>query len=191
MASCAPAWCMRKPRSGSPQELRRQGLTPVYVGVEEKKSFDLELPFARAAGREDVLLFTQELSTLLNAGVPVDRALSITSELTERPAFRLIVQDVMRVLKSGKSLADSLGTKPDYFSELYVNMVRAGRGLRFSCRRIRTARGIRTYARRSAKLHYFVNGLSRRFCPSWARFGNLHVELRGAAICAGVSGIRI
>jgi type II secretory pathway component PulF len=58
--------------------------------------------------------------------VPVDRALSITSELTERPAFRAIVQDVIRVLKSGKSLADSLGTKPDYFSELYVNMVRAG-----------------------------------------------------------------
>jgi type II secretory pathway component PulF len=107
-------------------ELRRQGLTPVYVGVEEKKSFDLRLPFTRRGGRKDVLHFTQELSTLLNAGVPVDRALSITSELTERPAFRAIVQDVIRVLKSGKSLADSLGTKPDYFSELYVNMVRAG-----------------------------------------------------------------
>jgi type II secretory pathway component PulF len=107
-------------------ELRRQGLTPVYVGIEEKKSFDLRMPFARRGGRKDVLHFTQELSTLLNAGVPVDRALSITSELTERPAFRVIVQDVIRVLKSGKSLADSLGTKPEYFSELYINMVRAG-----------------------------------------------------------------
>jgi general secretion pathway protein F len=107
-------------------ELRRQGLTPVYVGVEERKGFDLRLPFVRRGGRKDVLHFTQELSTLLNAGVPVDRALSITSELTERSAFRAVVQDVIRVLKSGKSLADSLGTKPDYFSELYVNMVRAG-----------------------------------------------------------------
>jgi general secretion pathway protein F len=107
-------------------ELRRQGLTPVYVGIEEKKSLALRMPFVRRGGRKDVLHFTQELSTLLNAGVPVDRALSITSELTERPAFRVIVQDVIRILKSGKSLADSLGTKPDYFSELYVNMVRAG-----------------------------------------------------------------
>jgi general secretion pathway protein F len=107
-------------------ELRRQGLTPVYVGVEEKKSLELRLPFVRRGGRKDVLHFTQELSTLLNAGVPVDRALSITSELTERAVFRAVVQDVIRVLKSGKSLADSLGTKPDYFSELYVNMVRAG-----------------------------------------------------------------
>jgi general secretion pathway protein F len=109
------------------QELRRQGLTPVYVGVEQKKSgVDLKLPSFGGGRRRDVLFFTQELSTLLSAGVPVDRALSITSELTERPAFRSIVLDVIRVLKGGKSLADSLATHPEYFSELYVNMVRAG-----------------------------------------------------------------
>lgn len=107
-------------------ELRRQGLTPVYVGLEQKKSFQLRLPLLKRGNRRDVLLFTQELSTLLNAGIPVDRALSITSELTERPVFRIVLQDVIRVLKGGKSLAESLGTKPDYFSELYVNMVRSG-----------------------------------------------------------------
>jgi general secretion pathway protein F len=107
-------------------ELRRQGLTPVYVGVEEKKSLDMKLPSFRGGHRRDVLYFTQELSTLLNAGVPVDRALSITSELTERAVFKSVVQDVIRVLKGGKSLADSLATKPAYFSELYINMVRAG-----------------------------------------------------------------
>jgi general secretion pathway protein F len=107
-------------------ELRRQGLTPVYVGVEAKKSFELKMPFGRRGGRRDVLLFTQELSTLLNAGVPLDRALSITSELTERPVFRTVVQDVIRILKGGKSLADSLAAKPEYFSSLYINMVRAG-----------------------------------------------------------------
>ncbi|HYP06706.1 MAG TPA: type II secretion system F family protein [Bryobacteraceae bacterium] len=107
-------------------ELRRQGLTPVYVGVEDKKSFELKMPFGRRGNRRDVLLFTQELSTLLNAGVPLDRALSITSELTERAVFRLVVQDIIRVLKGGKSLADSIATKPEYFSSLYINMVRAG-----------------------------------------------------------------
>ena len=58
--------------------------------------------------------------------MPLDRALSITSELTERPHFRTVVLDVLRVLKGGRSLADSLATHPDYFSDLYVNMVRAG-----------------------------------------------------------------
>src|SRR5258708_7175067 len=67
-----------------------------------------------------------ELSTLLNAGVPLDRCLTITSELTERAKFRAVVLDVLRILKGGKSLADSLAAHPEYFGDLYVNMVRAG-----------------------------------------------------------------
>jgi general secretion pathway protein F len=109
------------------QELRRQGLTPVYVGAQKKKSsFDLKLPSFTRGKRRDVLFFTQELSTLLNAGVPLDRALTITSELTERANFRLLVLDVLRVVKGGKSLAESLATHPEYFSGLFINMVRAG-----------------------------------------------------------------
>jgi len=108
------------------RELRKQGLTPVYVGVQPKRSsIEFKLPsFGR--GRRDVLFFTQEISTLLNSGVPLDRALSITAEITERPNFRFIILDILRVLKSGKSMADSLATHPEYFSELYINMVRAG-----------------------------------------------------------------
>jgi general secretion pathway protein F len=125
-----------KPRTGTltgetekavAAELRRQGLVPVYVGVEPlKKGFRLRLPSLVRGRRRDVLFFTQELATLLKAGVPLDRALSITAELTERPGFRLIVLDVLRVLKGGKPLADSLGTHPGYFPDLFVNMVRAG-----------------------------------------------------------------
>jgi len=108
------------------RELRKQGLTPVYIGVAPKKTYELKLPVFAGRRRRDVLFFTQELSTLLNASVPLDRALSITAELTERPAFRVIVLDVLRVLKGGKSLADSLATHGEYFSDLFVNMVRAG-----------------------------------------------------------------
>jgi general secretion pathway protein F len=108
------------------QELRRQGLIPVYVGVEEKKAFALKLPSFVKGRRRDVLFFTQEIATLLNSGVPLDRALAITTELTERSHFRFVIQDVLRVLKGGKSLADSLATHPEYFSDLFVNMVRAG-----------------------------------------------------------------
>src|SRR5580765_4071330 len=108
------------------RELRKQGLTPIYVGVAPRKAaIEFKLP-SFGKGRRDVLFFTQELSTLLNATVPLDRALSITAELTERASFRAIVLDVLRILKSGKSLADSLGAHRDYFSDLYTNMVRAG-----------------------------------------------------------------
>jgi general secretion pathway protein F len=109
------------------RELRKQGLTPIYVGVAPKSStFEFKLPSFGRGRRRDVLLFTQELSTLLNAGVPLDRALTISGELTEHAEFRFIVLDVLRVLKGGRSLADSLATHPEYFSDLYINMVRAG-----------------------------------------------------------------
>jgi len=109
------------------RDLRKQGLTPIYVGVAPKSAgFEIKLPTFRKGRRRDVLFFTQELSTLLNSGVPLDRALSITAELTEHAGFRFIVLDVLRVLKSGRSLGDSLGTHPAYFSDLYINMVRAG-----------------------------------------------------------------
>src|SRR5256885_6540837 len=108
------------------RELRKQGLTPVYVGVEQKNSFALKLPDLTRGRHRDILFFTQELSTLLNAGVPLDRCLTITSELTERAKFRAVVLDVLRILKGGKSLADSLAAHPEYFGDLYVNMVRAG-----------------------------------------------------------------
>lgn len=107
-------------------ELRRQGLTPVFVGAEPKKGFRLKLPSLVLGRRRDVLFFTQELSTLLKAGVPLDRSMSITAELSERQGFRSVVLDVLRVLKGGKSLADSLASHPEYFSDLYLNMVRAG-----------------------------------------------------------------
>jgi general secretion pathway protein F len=109
------------------RELSRQGLTPIYVGAAPKgAAFELKLPSFGKGKRRDVLFFTQELSTLLTAGVPLDRAIQITGELTERPSFRFVVLDILRVLKSGRSLADSLASRPEYFSDLYVNMVRAG-----------------------------------------------------------------
>lgn len=107
-------------------ELRKQGLIPVYVGLQPKKSFELKLPALVWGRRRDVMFFTQELATLLKAGVPLDRALTITSELTERASFRLVVLDLLRIIKGGKSLADSLAAHADYFSNLYVNIVRAG-----------------------------------------------------------------
>ena len=112
------------------RELMRQGLTPIYVGAEEKKSIGLQMPSFGSGRRRDVLFFTQELSTLLNSGVPLDpRALDHERTDVTRPQFRTIVLDILRSIKGGKSLADSLALHPAYFSELFINMVRAGEAL--------------------------------------------------------------
>jgi general secretion pathway protein F len=109
------------------RELQRRGLTPIAVTSGKSRAPAIRLPqFGRGKRAKDVLFFTQELATLLNSGVPLDRALAITSELTERPQFREVLGEVLRAIKGGKSLADALAAHPSYFSELYVNMIRAG-----------------------------------------------------------------
>ena len=125
-----------KPRTGTltaetdkivASELRRQGLVPVYIGLEKGVSgFAFKFPSIGRSKRGDVLFFTQEMSTLLNAGIPLDRALGIAGELTTKAEFRSIILDVTRLLKGGKSLADSLAVHPGHFPDLYTNMVRAG-----------------------------------------------------------------
>ena len=129
------------------RELRKQGLTPVYVGVEQKQGFELKLPEFTRGKHRDILFFTQELSTLLNAGVPLDRALSITSELTEGPRFRGVVLDILRVLKGGRSLADSLAAHPEIFRRSLRQHGPGRRGERSAGRGLRPAGRIRAVAR--------------------------------------------
>jgi len=81
---------------------------------------------ARVAAR-DLLTFTQQFSTLVDAGLPLERALAILGDLAAGPRLRQIVQDVGQSVRGGSTLADAL-TKhhPRPFSRLYINTVRAG-----------------------------------------------------------------
>ena len=109
------------------RELSRQGLTPVHVGAGAPASaLEFKIPGFGGGRRKDILFFTQELTTLLNSGIPLDKALSIAAEIAERPHFKEIIVDILRMLKGGKSFGDCLAAHPTYFSELYINMVRAG-----------------------------------------------------------------
>jgi len=80
----------------------------------------------RVTGR-DVVEFTQQLATLIEAGLPLDRALLILEELTGHPRIREISADILRSVRGGSSLSDALAKHhPHPFSRLYISMVRAG-----------------------------------------------------------------
>ncbi|HMM58129.1 MAG TPA: type II secretion system inner membrane protein GspF [Rudaea sp.] len=83
--------------------------------------------FTRAAmNPAQVLQFTQQLSTLLGAGQPLDRALQILLELPESEKARRIIERIRDHVRGGAPLSDGLEAEPQIFSKLYVNMVRAG-----------------------------------------------------------------
>ena len=107
--------------------LQTMGLIPVSIEEPSKRGASVlsKFQFQRIT-RRDILLFTEELSTLVHAGLPLDRSLSITAELASKPALRAVVEDVLKQIKGGKSLAEALAAHPKHFSKLYVNMIRAG-----------------------------------------------------------------
>jgi type IV pilus assembly protein PilC len=74
----------------------------------------------------DIVIFTRQFSTMINAGLPLVQALSILSEQSENPALKDITKQVVYDVESGNTLADALRKHPKAFNELYVNMVAAG-----------------------------------------------------------------
>ncbi|MCP4689937.1 MAG: type II secretion system protein GspF [Desulfobacterales bacterium] len=77
-------------------------------------------------GGKDVLAFTRDLSSLLAAGLPMDRSLSILIDVAEKEKFKEVVGDILKSVRGGAYLSDSLEKFPGIFSRFYVNMVRAG-----------------------------------------------------------------
>lgn len=111
------------------QRLQAQGHLPVEArpageggGPAIWKGLFRQKPFAGAR----LVQFTQQLSTLLGAGQPLDRALSILLELPDDEAARRTIADIREAVRGGAALSTALDRQHGTFSRLYVNMVRAG-----------------------------------------------------------------
>jgi general secretion pathway protein F len=119
-------------RTAAATRLQDRGLMPLRVaepGPERTGLGNISLPtisFKRGIKTADLLVFTHELSTLLTAGLPLDRSLQILSELSESEEMKRVTGEVLTEVQRGKSLAEALNEHPDVFESLYVNMVKAG-----------------------------------------------------------------
>src|SRR5215475_5507269 len=115
--------------------LQDRGLIPIRVGAatdskaKGKEESRLALPsmpvLRRRLGNRDLLVITQELSALLQAGLPLDKSLGTLAELADKPELKAIMGDVLQSVRGGKSFAEALA-KHKFFPSIYVNMVRAG-----------------------------------------------------------------
>jgi general secretion pathway protein F len=113
------------------ERLHREEYFPVRIDRSDGRGRlgTLRSPLGRAGNvpARDLLAFTQQLSTLIDAGIPLERALTILSDLSVSPRLREIGQDVAQSVRSGSTLADALSRHhPRPFSRLYINTVRAG-----------------------------------------------------------------
>ncbi len=99
------------------QSLHQLGYIPIRIVSHQEKGTGFRLPsfLRQRVGVKNLLAFTQELSTLISAGLPLDRSLSILGTLTENDTLRETVKDVLKKVEGGNSLAEALGNYPRIF----------------------------------------------------------------------------
>src|SRR5215470_8733878 len=109
------------------ERLQRDSYFPIRVSPHADRQSWLSLGGSGRISQGDILAFTQQLATLFEATLPLDRALAILEELAPNGRVKAIVSDLLVSVRGGSSLSEAL-TKhhPRPFSRLYINMIRAG-----------------------------------------------------------------
>jgi type IV pilus assembly protein PilC len=105
-------------------QLRRQRLNVVKID-EAAQAANKKKGGGRISMR-DIVIFTRQFSTMINAGLPLVQALDILAKQSENKALKDVTRAVVFDVESGHTVADALKKHPKAFSDLYVNMVAAG-----------------------------------------------------------------
>lgn len=116
-------------RSAAITSLSNQGLSPISLkeATEKKSSFGLlDFMGKNRVKSDDLVMFTRQLSAMVSAGVPLLRALSSQYEHTESKTLKSVLAGIIKDVEGGAQLGDALAKYPNAFSDVYVNMVRAG-----------------------------------------------------------------
>jgi len=111
--------------------LHEMGCVPLRIAMPGDRSAAakgsyIPLLARRAVSQKQLLQFTRELATLLAAGLPIDRSLSMLANLAGEENFGKALRAVLEAVRAGKSLAASMNEHGDIFPKLYINMIRAG-----------------------------------------------------------------
>lgn len=113
------------------QSLQAKGIfvTEILEGKAAKSRASSDVDFKRMLERvslRDIALITRQLATLLRAGIPLVESLNALTDQADKEELKKVLSDVRRQVNEGSSLANSLRDHPKFFSDLYINMVRAG-----------------------------------------------------------------
>jgi type IV pilus assembly protein PilC len=99
----------------------------IVVTAIKPKPRDLTLPgFGGKVSEKDLVLFTRQFATMIEAGLPLVQGLDILSKQTENKAFSKVIVEVKKEVEGGSTFADALRKYPRIFDDLYVNLVQAG-----------------------------------------------------------------
>ncbi len=107
-------------------QLRKRNFTVKKLKPKPKDLF-ANVPFMQPKVKnKDLVIFTRQFSTMIDAGLPLVQGLSILAEQSENPTFKKILKEITRDVEGGSTLAEAMRKHPKVFDDLYVNLVAAG-----------------------------------------------------------------
>ena len=106
--------------------IEHQNMQALVVKLETKQNSGDKRKRNKKIKSKDLVVFTRQLSTMISAGVPLSRSLATMQNQTENKFFKVVIGGVAKDVQSGQPLADGFSKFPSIFSDVYVNMVRAG-----------------------------------------------------------------
>lgn len=107
-------------------ELRKQGIMPGKIRKKAKPLFGMGGPRKKKITPGDIAIFARQLATMMKAGVPLVQSFDIVAEGLENPSMRELVLGIKNSIEGGNNLANSLRAYPQYFDDLFCNLVDAG-----------------------------------------------------------------
>ena len=105
--------------------LKKQGVHPILVKVYKSKR-GFKIPIGQKVNLKELAIFTRQLSTMVSAGVPLSRSLVTLQEQASSKKLKSVIGDISKNVEGGLPLADGFAKYPEVFSDVYVNMVKAG-----------------------------------------------------------------
>ena len=105
--------------------LHGMGLTPAKI-KRKKKEVSLDIPFIGSVPVKSKVVFTRQLATMIDAGLPLVQCLDILGTQEPLPKFKKVIQNVKAQVESGATFSDALGKYPKMFDNLFVSLVAAG-----------------------------------------------------------------
>lgn len=106
--------------------IRKEGLVPIDISLAEKSVTGLGARLFNRVKTKDKVLFSRQLSTLINAGLPLVQSLRSVNQQTTSKPLKVVINKVISDVEAGATLSAAMGSHPEVFNQVYVSLIAAG-----------------------------------------------------------------
>lgn len=106
--------------------IKQEGLAPIDIVLKDSAGDNIFSKLTNRVKSKDRILFARQLSTLINAGLPLVQSLRSVLDQTQSKPLKIIISQVIADVEAGSTLSDSLARHPKVFNQVFVNLIAAG-----------------------------------------------------------------